>query len=712
MATAVQLGQLFPQSAAALTAPAGLWNLEVDPRSAAGVKTLYTVVLLLENQSGAIGIADLVETARCLRLDLLRLHSEATFPLAESDLHALHLAVTLGPARTGVLSGQLNVAYEWLLWSLTTTWAIDGEHMLNVGWLVSAAGSQLDDAIAQIVSPWFDTLYIYDRLAAGLPAMTDPLAPQAVALALAQVRHGEFDLAGALLGWAGTRSLDPAVARVLARICGEMASVADDSAADPTLRARALRPLALCLGSVTGQDSRVRSQQLLDEFGDTINPTDRLAALGNVYAGRPDDLADDLQIFIDLALEHHARFSEAESAAAMAWARGSKHQLLNVPLHTLLLDGRVDPAMRLLRAWRGAPDAGERPCPLVGVIADDHGVSWVAEGCALVSSEGGPGLADYQPLANAFLGSTVTVSSSPEVTVDRPARERGVPDPSAARPYLQTLELFLRLGDAKRVHTDAELRPSSLLLLPTLQAPIQALMLRSFGWTLPLTSSLEQPAPDRRIGQALLYLGGSLFSPLEEEVLTSILADSNVVATIRRDADFSRQRFLEDYQSPRYDLVWLGTHGQFDGLRPDDTYLHLTPTERVRLDDLRAPESDRRRLLVLNSCDGAVTAQTAGLGEIGAAAYAASSAQAVVSHLWPVESSTTALMFAGVLAKALMTIPNFFEAYESAVKLLSGGSTALRGHTSEYSDRLTRMLDDKPDDFDRLTSWGSAAFVQ
>lgn len=714
MVASTPLRNLLPAAAAELIAVPGMWEIELDPGTVEGVRDLYNAIIFLENTSQDQGFDALLRTARALRGDLLGLAETKPRPIADADLHALLLATTLGPARVGVASGRVNVAYDWLLWSLTTTWEIDGEHEMHVERLSSAAKSQVDEALDEIVRPWLLTLYQYDWLTAGLPSVTEELVRFTLAVALNGLPRAEFDLATVLLSWAGNRSLDADVTAELRKIGGFFATLADNQALGSAIRFQALRPLALCASAVTGQEQTHRSRQLLDEFGSNLNSTDKLGALGNVCAGQPRELAEQIDTFIDLALDHHRQFGAGSGTGrGMAWARGTMHSLVNVPIRTLLLDGRVELAVRLLRAWRGLADhVDDRTRPLVAMLADANGVGWVVEGEAAHEAVTSVSLVDFQTAANAFLGNTVTVATSPGMALHVGKRGRGVPDETLAARFQKSAESFLGLGAAEQARAAATTPPSSLLLLPTLQAPVQALMTRHVGSTLPLWMSLHQPAPDRPIRNALLYLGGSLFSPIEEEILTASLSAADVRLTVRTEATMSGARFLDDYNSNEFDLIWVGTHGVFDGLQPDNAHLYLSKTERVWLDDLQPPASSTRRLLVLNACDGAATAQTGGIGEIGLAAAATGSSQAVISHQWPIASSTTALMFAGVLATSLTTAPSFFEAYQSMMILLGGDLGVLRDHVSKISERLVRLLDDKPEDFERLTSWGSAAFVE
>ncbi len=714
MSNETPIRRLFPTASRELHGFAGIWDVEVDPQTVDGIGSLYNLIIFLENESQRDGPDALVMTARALRSDLLSLDEQRPGPIAESDLHSLLIATTLGPAGFAIATGRYNMAYDWLLWSLTTTWEIDGEHILHIEWLPSILQSRISDAADEIVRPWLQTLYQYDLKMAGLPAVTEALFPTALAIAVDDLPVGQFELAGVLLGWAGNQRLGLVQAAELHRICDFLADIVDNAALSSATRMRALRPLALCSPAVTGQDQCQRAAQLLDQFESELNTTDRLAALGTSLSGRPEDTAAQIEAFLDLARDHHAQFTYgAGSEQDAAWARSGMHSLIDVPVRTLLMGGHVRLAVRLLRAWRGLEDdLGDEPNTLFAVLANAHGFSWVADGGAVYGPPAGVSLSDFQLAANAFLGNTVTVRTGPTVPLHVPSRGRGVPNDDQGAAFEVVAHAFLNLSGAEAAHASAVETPSSLLALPTLQAPLQPLMLRNLGWTLPLSMSLRKPKPDRPIRQALLYVGGSLFSPLEMEALEASLSSTNVRVTVRDAHEMTSARFLADYHSAEFDLIWVGTHGVYDALEPDRAYLHLSELERVTLKDLRPPVTGLRRLLVLNACDGGATALMGGVGEIGLAATASAAAQAVISHHWPIKSPTVAPVFAAVLAGHLGVEQTYFEAYQATVSTFEGGQAALQTQLENISERLVHVVQDHPQDFDALTGWASAAFFE
>ena len=131
MTIVTQIRHLFPEASAELLRFPEIWDIEVDPQTLDGVRALYRLIVLLENTSQEDGPDALVRTARALRTDLLCLLEKEPASIDRHDLHALLMATTLGPAGFAVQRGRSNLAYDWLLWSLTTTWDIDGEHVLH-----------------------------------------------------------------------------------------------------------------------------------------------------------------------------------------------------------------------------------------------------------------------------------------------------------------------------------------------------------------------------------------------------------------------------------------------------------------------------------------------------------------------------------------------------------------------------------------------------
>lgn len=184
-----------------------------------------------------------------------------------------------------------------------------------------------------------------------------------------------------------------------------------------------------------------------------------------------------------------------------------------------------------------------------------------------------------------------------------------------------------------------------------------------------------------------------------------------------RPSTSSAVEFMREYESSDYDVFWVASHGEMDHWSPHEVKLHLAEDDSaVVLDDLWGCtlSSERRRLLVLNVCDGARFAEPGLLPRIGLAAGLASPTQATISHLWPVRYLPSAA-FGAYLAYFVAAGCSYFDAYCSALKALQKSAVdvgleleALYGSGFELVNKLTQS----DDDFSGIETWGSGAFFQ
>lgn len=705
--------ELLPTAAANGT-PSARWDEMVDPRSRQGIETIYDVIVFEENTAQHLDEGALVRVARAFREDLLTLADDPEGSLREPDLRMLLLATTLCPAMVGVLRRRIGMAYDWLLWSVTEGWAVDGGVEMHPGWVVAAAMGSVPEALDAVVMPWLTALYTYGWMAAGLPVVCNSLLPWSMALVTGGSTPEHLDLACALLSWAGSRP-DRSNADGFRIISDQLRSLADDDAAPASTRKTALRALASCSASVTGDDPKQRSLELLDRFGDELHATEHLEALGNALSGDGGQVAARIDEFLELIRAQRAEIESAESPDDSAWARGVMFAMIGPPLTALLQQGHVACFMRLVAAWQGLDSSTPlTENPLVGVLDRQDGLSWSCEYVPLRATPTGVDLPDFQMAANAFLSTTVTTRSGPATAMTLPERGRGLPSPEWAPEFQDAAQAFISTPDAQSARDAATGGPpTAMLVLPTLQAPVQALMLNALGWTCPLSMSLQASRPDARIERAVLWIGGSLFAAREREAVANVLATAAVEVTVRDEQEMTREQFLRDYHDAGFDLFWIGLHGIYDPLDPDAAHLLLPSEAKVPLRDLRynpIPTVDRR-LLVLNACDSGTTASLGGLGEIGLAASAAGPSQAVVCHLWPIRSETVAPVFAALLAKGLET-STYFQAYTQAVSTLTAGTERILHALPTSAAKLRTTVESHPEDFQTIAGWGSAAFFE
>lgn len=715
------LRELLPVAARARRCPDQLWGLAIDPGTPEGVKALYFLIVCEENQAQVDGGLDgLVATAYGLRTDLLAHRNDLKSPISTEDLSLLMFATTLGPAMLAVLQRQASIAYDWLRWSLADTWDVDGE--VDAARIHSAAVSLLPEAVPDVIVPWLTALYRYDWQTGGLAELAVAIAPTATSLATEMsFDEDSLEMVEALLSWAGTGRIpadDPTFGR-LSAISDRLRELAETPDGEIELARKALRVLATCAESVTGEDVRQRSRELLDRYPDDLSATERLEALGNALAGDGHTIARRIDEFIQLVGQQHTDISaRGRGQASYAWARGGMFTLIQPPLVALLRDGEVRAATRLLAAWQGIPgDERLALAPLIALHDREEGLSWVCDGASAYASPTGVSHRDYFMAANAALGTTVVNRLGGATDLAVPDRGRGVPSPPAAPAFEALATDFLSLADAQAAFdtaADYGDPPLSMVVLPTQQAPVQPLMLKELGWTLPLSTSLRASSPDRPIRRATVWIGGSYSAQMEREAVLDSLRAAAIDFVIRDEDEMSGDLFAADYLSEEFDLIWVGTHGIYDALTPEGAHLLLPNGDRIMAADLAYDHASTnvRRLLVLNACDSGTTALLGGYGEIGLGSAAAGPGQAVVCHLWPVASMTVAPAFAAMLLCTLSDTDDYFGAYARTVRAFAAGPNGVHAELNGRADRIIRIVESHPEDFENLLGWASAAFFE
>jgi len=210
---------------------------------------------------------------------------------------------------------------------------------------------------------------------------------------------------------------------------------------------------------------------------------------------------------------------------------------------------------------------------------------------------------------------------------------------------------------------------------------------------------------------------GSMTEAMEIEVLRNAFESRGVVVDAFAPESCTVETFLSTYEHSKYDVVWVVSHGEFDHWSPSRVKLQIARDRTaVSLEDLhrKAPESDSRRLLVLNVCDGARFEEIGMIPKIGLAPGLAGPAQATVSHLWPVMGFPSAA-FGAYLAHHLANGSPYFEAYKRTLSSVRKHATAIAAELEDlYGARFELMerLSMRDEDFSPIEFSGSAAFFQ
>ena len=237
--------------------------------------------------------------------------------------------------------------------------------------------------------------------------------------------------------------------------------------------------------------------------------------------------------------------------------------------------------------------------------------------------------------------------------------------------------------------------------------PIQALMLKSIGRTLPINLSLSEKLEFPIIKKVLFWSGFSLTSQLETEALQEIFQNGNIQFEIHSEHESDIERFINRIDQFDPDIVWISSHGEYKHYEPNLSEIVFSETESLGIRDFikLSNTGNKRRLLFLNICEGGVHSQTGEFKNLGFPNLLTSANQDVLSHLWMAETNfayVLGVLFAiGINYKAL----NPIDAYSYAVSLALSGKTEI---LEEINRNSTGLLDFKErlNNNDR-TDWGN-----
>ncbi len=311
---------------------------------------------------------------------------------------------------------------------------------------------------------------------------------------------------------------------------------------------------------------------------------------------------------------------------------------------------------------------------------------------------------------NRFLGTIVGCLDIPELQIEIP-KHVGIPEISEGENFESLLSQLYKFSKLK---VEDLQKLERLIIIPGYQHPIQSLMIKELGFTFPINTSLEEQIPQGCCRRVLLWCFGTLTSDPEREMVKTIFEFNNIQVESIDVLQASKEDFIKAYQSSKYDIIWVATHGVYDHSNPHKASIELlsdnAAVELSELVDLKW-ENSEQRLLFFNICDGATASTLNSMYDIGLGAFLASQQQAVLSHCWPTQADAS-LIYGLLYSHFIGQGKDFFSAYESTVQVLLQGKSAIENTLSQYDfveDNLRWLNDIK--DFDKnIYHWGSGVY--
>lgn len=615
-------------------------------------------------------------------------------------------------------AGDLSACGDWIGWSLSPTVDPGHEVTMEIDRLGAFWRSDVLAAwpgFGPTLITYFAAFYYYARLRAAMRhqaihmwSVAFEVLSTATARDSRQIGAAEVELGCSMLAWAAINEHPSAY---------QLTTSLETWVADPVLvaeaRAACCATLATAAGRFSNQPQAQWAHKALHEFGAHLVGTQRVLMLATVFDPGSEQHIESILAAMD---ESQRPLRQALSPMAFMIEAANKADVTLAFVSRCMTAGRADVAVRGIARWYQGPTGDEAVDPESVLLTSPFAELGYITACHSKSQQLER---DSQTLllrqtqeANAFLGTALTVAHSDNSNLQLPERP-GVPDMVGGQEWFTTLaEAYCPLGPLQ------DAAPSCQLALLAMAHPVQAIQQASWGATWPITASLSAPAADRLPRTVAVWSGGgSMTEAMEVDIVRSAFESAGATVEVFNPDNGNREAFLAAYQDPRFDVFWVASHGEFDHWSPRHVELQIAADRAtVSLEDLlgRAPADNDRRLLVLNICDGARFEETGMVPRIGLAPGLATSRQATISHLWPVEGFPSAA-FGAYLACFLAAGSPFFKAYVQALVALrntgasiADGLQALCGGNFELLERLRA----RNEDYRPLKFSGSPAFFQ
>jgi hypothetical protein len=567
----------------------------------------------------------------------------------------------------------------------------------------------------QVCVPYLSGLYDYSRQLTAFKDVCEALWGESAIIygaLMAQqpenIHPAEAALGASMITWAAKES--PEIAGQLTK---QVEAAVSNSALPKDIRGR----YCLCLTTKAGLLSSMPPTQwatlLLSDFADVVSSLDRVQAMATTLRTDEHGREDAEAILAQMA---DVRKERTRGLTAVEATRDAAQTVQYVTPYFVRTTGIAasDLVVRGLQTWYQQGSEAD-PLDPTGVLIS---IPFGEFGTTLLSGTEKRELQrdSQQPLERLsrkmmeFLSTYTTVAGADNSALPVPERL------GFAREHMDGLhEALLDAYCPQGIEVPGD--PTCQLILPTEGHPIQATQIAAWGKTWPIASSLTKPRPDRKPRSVLIWQGEVYSGPMELDLVETAFKAAGAEITKVAPETSSPAEFLKEYENGSYDVLWVASHGEFNHYMPHHVELRLAhDRSRVMLEDAwnRVPNSEERRLLVLNVCDGARFAELGLLPRIGLAAGLSCPTQATISHLWPVRLLPSAAFGACLAHHVAQGLP-YFEAYCAALAALRKSASQIGADLEAVYGpefQLIASLKACIDDFSGIETWGSAAFYQ
>lgn len=326
-------------------------------------------------------------------------------------------------------------------------------------------------------------------------------------------------------------------------------------------------------------------------------------------------------------------------------------------LYPLLLllskDADVGAVIEVLSSWYGRPYDPEMAQQTLLVMPNNgDGVAWVGPDTTwspddqevLSSLEQLLGVAS-EAFNDYFRGPAG--DRKPEIDFrlrGAPAQENG---PALEK---QVLDHYKIEEASKVVSRDANLK--FILPFPNHPVPLTPLVDRDFIQGLSQNISLSSRFVAPEVKRVLIWPGETHTTEVEVDAISRLGMETGIDIQVWGNPR-DKKEFREFWSSADYDILWIAGHGNHD---PNDVLksgLVLGNYEIFNIEDFSfLPKPERARGVVANICSGGAARMIGGIGSTGVASAITTEIQATVTHNWPIDTYA-ALAFGAVYFSCL-----------------------------------------------------------
>ncbi|WP_022704973.1 hypothetical protein [Pseudorhodobacter ferrugineus] len=287
-------------------------------------------------------------------------------------------------------------------------------------------------------------------------------------------------------------------------------------------------------------------------------------------------------------------------------------------------------------------------------------------------------------------------------------RLRGAPAPENG-PALekQVLDHYKIEEASKVISKNANLK--FLLPFPNHPVPLTPLVDRDLIQGLSQNISLSSRFAAPEVKRVLIWPGETHTTEVEVDAISRLGMEVGIDVQVWAGPT-GKKEFCEFWSSWDYELLWITGHGNHDPNDVLESGLVLENYEVFNIEDFSClPKPERSRAIVANICSGGAARMIGGIGSTGVASAITADVQATVTHNWPID--TYAALAFGVVYFSCIRDRGLVGGLSASREILSSQEKIV-AHLGAYigDHEVVRILgsDHAKPRLESILSWGAA----